>query len=76
MKNVRVIVEYAMPDQLPEMRWEHQSDAEGAAVFELLGRAFEVVQREEPTNFATALAAFMRGAMINRQDVEQALDEP
>lgn len=75
MKNVRVVIEYSQPNQAPEMRWEHQSDAEGGAVFELLGRAFEVVQREESANLAVALAAFMRGAMITRPDVVQALEE-
>ena len=47
--------------------------ADDLATFELLGRAFEVAQREEEASFGDALAAFFRGALIRREDVMELL---
>jgi hypothetical protein len=56
------------------MRWERRGSAEAVA-FELLGRAFEVMQREEDCAFHEAVAAFLRGALLQKQDVVDALGE-
>src|SRR5437868_3801541 len=75
---VRVIVEYIEAGAVaPAMRWERMCPsnsglAEGET-FELLGRAFEVAQREEGAGFAESLAAFLKGAMIRKQDVLNAM---
>jgi hypothetical protein len=82
---VRVVVEYTEEGATsPTLRWERiaktnalmgapAKDAppggEGAATFELLGRAFELAQREEDATFASALAAFFRGALIRKEDL-------
>ncbi|HVT79340.1 MAG TPA: hypothetical protein VHM90_01680 [Phycisphaerae bacterium] len=74
MKNVRVVVEFENPQTGARlMRWEHTAAAEAAA-FELLGRAFEVAQREEAAAFPGALQAFLRGALLEKEDVIQALE--
>jgi hypothetical protein len=82
---VRIIVEYTHQDSGPPvMRWERtaewESPADGLAAspnsetFELLGRAFEVAQREENAPFTKSLASFFRGALIRKADVMQVAD--
>ncbi len=56
------------------MRWEKRAPAETSA-FELLGRAFEVAQREETCSIGEAVGAFLRGALLQKQDVIDALGE-
>ena len=46
---------------------------EESSAFGLLGRAFEAAQREEKRSFEEGLLAFFRGAMIQREDLEQVL---
>jgi hypothetical protein len=41
--------------------------------FELLGRAFEVAQREEQSSFAQSLISFFQGAMVGKQDLAEVL---
>jgi hypothetical protein len=53
------------------MRWERAA-SDGSA-FELLGRAFETAQREDASSLADTLQAFFRGAMLQKQDVLDAL---
>jgi hypothetical protein len=76
MRQVRIILEY-LDDGVttPTMRWERTGPATGGGAFELLGRAFEVAQREEgeQTAFGEELAAFFKGAMIRKGDVEGTL---
>ncbi len=55
------------------MRWEQQCPAEGAGAFQMLGRAFELAQRDTGTSFPEALVAFLRGASIQKADVLEAL---
>ena len=55
------------------MRWERAGTGP-EKTFELLGRAFEIAQRETEASFAPALAAFFRGALINKEDVAAALE--
>ena len=71
---VRVVLEYADGDtHAPTMHWERTASrsAEQSPMdtFELLGRAFEVAQREENAAFADALQAFFKGALISKGDV-------
>ena len=73
MKNVRISLEYLDADGSPTMRWERHAASDAGGTFELLGRAFEVAQREDAANFSMALASFLRGAMVGRQDVLDAL---
>lgn len=87
MIQVRVIVEYRQADAPePVMRWERTGQTPSFAAgdpfangtttsdtFELLGRAFEVAQREEAAPFPESLAAFFRGAMVAREDLAQVL---
>jgi hypothetical protein len=56
-----------------KVRWERAEQASGEQVFELLGRAFEVAQREAGVGFAEAMTAFFRGAMVGKGDVEEVL---
>ena len=72
MKQVRVVIEY-ITEKGPVMRWERQSLAGRVGAFELLGRAFEVAQREQGEGLDEALKAFFRGAMMTRDDVAEAL---
>ena len=74
MKTVRVVVEYGKEGSgYPAMRWEREAATANAGTFEVLGRAFEVAQREEGANFAEALAALFKGALIGKADVEEVL---
>lgn len=74
MKTVRVVVEYEGEGAgFPAMRWEREAGTQGAGTFELLGRAFEVAQREEGPRFTEALHAFFRGAVVGKADVEEAM---
>ena len=91
MKNVRITLEYTGDGSpAPVMRWERAAHAPvssskspgskgivtpEAATFELLGRAFEVAQREQETPFDAALAAFFRGAMVRKEDVADVLTQ-
>ncbi len=79
MRQVRIIIEYAEEGHTPSMRWERRGASAGGGTFELLGRAFEVAQREEAgaegTGFALALAAFFRGAIVRKEDVAEVLQQ-
>ena len=74
MKMVRVVIEYREEGaDKAAMRWERESALGKDNTFELLGRAFEVAQREEGVAFADALLAFFRGALIAHEDVAEVL---
>ena len=73
MVQVRVIVEFVEEAALPAMRWERTLARTGDSVFELLGQAFEVAQRQDPQSFDRALTAFLKGAMVQKEDVAQVL---
>jgi len=71
MRQVRIIVEYRDDGASePVMRWERSAATDGCGTFELLGRAFEVAHREDGAAFGEGLAAFFKGAMIRKGDVE------
>jgi hypothetical protein len=55
------------------MRWEHHASLESMGAFLLLGRAFELAQRDTDANFYEALAAFLKDASIQKGDVGEAL---
>lgn len=75
MAHVRVIVEFAdSPEASPTMRWERTALTDHAGAFQLLGRAFEVTQRDANTPFAEALIAFLQGALIQRGDLADILN--
>ena len=69
MKKIRVVIEFE--DAEAGMRWERS----GADAFELLGRAFEVMQRETEAGLPPALQAFLRGAVLQKEDVVEALNK-
>lgn len=72
MKTVRIVLEFKdLKTSGRVMRWERVA-SDGSA-FELLGRAFEAAQREEPSSVGESLQAFLRGAMLQKQDVIDAL---
>ena len=55
------------------MRWQREGTGPGKA-FELLGRAFEIAQRETDEGLAQALEAFFRGALLRKEDVAAVLE--
>lgn len=55
------------------MRWERNEVASPGSSFELLGRAFEVAQREEGLGFAQAIQAFFKGALVHKEDIADIL---
>lgn len=73
MRQVRVVIEYTRAGDTPEMRWERQVASENCGTFELLGRAFEVAQREQDEPFMEAIRAFFKGALLNRGDLADVL---
>src|SRR4051812_22350765 len=88
MNQVRVVIEYTRDDSTTAMmRWERTGAAppllghpepglaapELSDTFELLGRAFEVAQREEEAAFAQSLISFFKGAMVRREDLAEVL---
>ena len=74
MKQVRVIIEFMEPGS-PDvsMLWERKTTTDGSGTFELLGRSFEVAQREEGACFTDSLVAFFKGAMVRKGDVADVL---
>ncbi len=76
MKQVRVVIEYTGDSTGAggeSMRWERQCTARDGTVFELLGRAFELAQREEEMGLPDAVAAFCKGAMVTKEDIVEAM---
>jgi hypothetical protein len=86
MTQVRIVVEYSASAPAPLMRWERvgqvpnfekqtlaKPTAPAGETFELLGRAFEVAQREEGAPFRESLAAFFRGALVRKEDLADVL---
>ena len=88
MGKVRVVIEYTKEEGgSPIMRWERmgvsplqiepsrapESGPPVTETFELLGRAFEVAQREEDASFAESLLAFFRGALVRKEDLKEVL---
>ena len=88
MGQVRIVIEYTQENAgVPIMRWERtgiapllinqprpdQPETPTAETFDLLGRAFEVAQREEGAPFAESLLAFFRGAMVRKEDLAEVL---
>jgi hypothetical protein len=74
MRQAVVVLEFKCPGEAHDaMRWERAGTGPGKP-FELLGRAFEIAQRETEEPFASSLAAFFRGAMISKEDVAAALE--
>ena len=72
MAGCRVVFEMTEAGAV-KVRWERCAEGNDVAVFELLGRAFEVGQREAGINFSQAMEAFFRGAMVGKGDVEEVL---
>jgi hypothetical protein len=71
---VQVTLEFGQTaSALPLMRWERSAAAEPDAPFLLLGRAFEMAREHSPADFSTALSAFLKGAMLDKQDILDAL---
>jgi len=70
---VRLVVEFSQKDISPAMRWERSVPRSEGSVFELLGQAFEVAQRQEPQSLEKALSAFLKGALMQKQDVAEVL---
>ena len=70
----KVIVAFELLDNTGEstIRWEQQCPAEGAGAFKMLGRAFELAQRDTGTSFHEALVAFLQGASIQKADILEA----
>jgi len=67
---VKVVVEFT--DEQPNragMRWEKCMQASAGAGSDLLGQAFDVIQREERIGIAAAMEAFLAGAMLQKEDV-------
>jgi len=74
VKQVRVVIEFMEPGEATaSMRWERIAAKDCCGAFELLGRAFEVAQREEGTGFTESLLAFLRGAMVRKGDMADIL---
>ena len=74
MAQVRVVIEFMETGAADAaMRWERMGTTEGSGAFELIGRTFEVAQREEGAGFAEALRAFFKGAMVRKEDVADVL---
>ena len=74
MRQAVVVLEFKSDSTHPDtMRWESAGTGPDKA-FELLGRAFEVAQRETGEDFAVAVRAFFRGALIGREDAQGVLD--
>jgi hypothetical protein len=70
----RITIEFKQAaDQPAFMRWERAADAQLLGAFTLLGRAFEVARRECDGDFRQALAAFLAGAMIQKEDLAEIL---
>ena len=69
----RVIIEFMEPGAAAAMRWERTAATDGGGTFELLGRAFEVAQREETAGFTESLLAFFKGAMVRKGDLADIL---
>jgi hypothetical protein len=73
--HVQVILEFGQAGcALPVMRWERSVPADAEAAFLLLGRGFEMAREFSPADISQALAAFLRGAMLDKQDVLDALE--
>ena len=73
MAKVKVAFEFWDNTGQSTTRWEQQCPAEGAGAFHILGRAFELAQRDTSTSFQEALIAFLKGASIQKADVLEAL---
>jgi hypothetical protein len=74
MRHSVVILEFKPEaDSGDATRWERSGVGANKA-FELLGRAFEVAQRETGEDFGAALQAFFRGALIGGKDVQAVVD--
>jgi hypothetical protein len=75
VRTIRVVIEFQDSTTGARlMRWEKRAPAETSA-FELLGRAFEAVQREETCSIGEAVEAFLRGALLQKQDIIDALGD-
>ena len=73
MDEIRVVVEFSRENTSPAMRWERSLPRTESSVFELLGQAFEVAQRQEGENLERALRAFFKGALVQKQDLADVL---
>ena len=73
MTQVRVVIEFMEPGAAAAMRWERTTATDGGGAFELIGRAFEVAQREAGSEFTESLLAFFKGAMVRKGDVADVL---
>ena len=72
---VQVTIQFGQAGtSVPLMRWERSAVMEPSAPFLLLGRAFEMAREHSSADFAGALAAFLKGAMLDKQDVMEALE--
>jgi hypothetical protein len=69
----QVSIELLNDDDEPTMRWEQRGSTNAMGAFVLLGRAFELAQRDTGAEFHAALAAFFKGAMIQKGDVVETL---
>ncbi|MGN6367577.1 MAG: hypothetical protein ACTHN5_04885 [Phycisphaerae bacterium] len=73
MAKVKVVLEFWDHAGEPTTRWEQQCAAEKCGAFQLLGRAFELAQRDTGVSFQEALAALLKGASLQKADVIEAL---
>ena len=73
MAKFQVAVELWDDQNESTMRWEQRAATNEMGAFVLLGRAFELAQRDTGAEFHAALAAFFRGAMIQKGDLAETL---
>ena len=73
VEQIRVVVEYVQDGATPAMRWERTVAKNQCNAFELLGEAFEIVQRHDPCGFEQAMRAFLKGAMLQKEDLAHVL---
>jgi len=69
----QVAIELLNNDGESTMRWEQRGSTDAMGAFVLLGRAFELAQRDTEAEFHAALAAFFKGAMIQKGDLVETL---
>lgn len=75
LPHVQVVLEFGQANSpLPLLRWERAAPADPQAPFLLLGRAFDIAREHSPASFPDALLAFLKGAMLDKQDLLDALE--
>ncbi len=73
--HVQVTLEFGQANSpLPSLRWQRTTAADPESPFLLLGRAFDMAREHSPASFAEALSAFLKGAMLDKQDLIDAME--